>query len=200
MNGTYMIRNDTIVEDDDGNYGTYNEWILEPDTEAKIRVRNTKVGSKYDASGNNLSTDSMTPHDLYPYQNWWWERVFREKVIQWLNNGEPKLWRSMTEGNMIVMFDGISLTPNAQLGRRTWDFSATVYEIEDGYSLQTLNSLNLFNILNEYNQNLLEGVTQQIAVTNYQIGQQYAIKGTTEGTSIRDLIIKEILKKTITTR
>lgn len=192
MNGTYMIRNDTIVEEDDGNYGTYSEWILEPDTEAKIRVRNTKVGSKYDISGNNLSTDSMTPHDLYPYQNWWWERVFREKVIQWLNNGEPKLWRSMTEGNMVVMFDGISLTPNAQLGRRTWNFSATVYEIEDGYSLQTLNSLKLFDILDEYNENLLEGVTQQIAVTNYQIGQQYAVKGTTEGTSIRDLIIKKI--------
>lgn len=192
MNGKYIIRNDTVVEEDDGQYGTYNSWILKPDTETKVKVRNTKVGSKYNNATNSLDTNSMTPHDLYPHENWWWERIFREEVIKWLNDGEPKLWRSMTEGNMVVMFDGISLTPNAQLGRRTWNFSATVYEIEDGYSLQTLDSLGLYEIQNDYNQNLLQGITQQAAVTNYQLGQQYAIQGTSEGTSIRKIIEKQI--------
>lgn len=192
MNGKYMIRNDTIIEEDDSQYGTYTSWILNPDTKTKIKVRDTKVGSKYNSINNNLDTNSMTPHDLYPHENWWWERVFREEVIKWLNDGEPKLWRSMTEGNMVVMFDGISLTPNTQLGRRTWNFSATVYEIEDGYSLQNLDSLGLYKVQNDYNQNLLQGITQQAAVTNYQLGQQYAIQGTSDGTSIRDLIIKQV--------
>ena len=192
MNGKYMIRNDTVVEDDGGSYGTYKEWILNPDTTTKDLVKRTKVGSKYDAINNNLNTDSMTPHDLYPRDNWWWERIFREEVIKWLNNGEPKLWRSMTEGNMVVMLDGISLTPNAQLGRRIWNFSATVYEVEDGYSLQKLDSLGLYSVLNDYNQNMLEGIYEQSAVTNYQVGQQYGIQGTTDGTSIRELILKQI--------
>jgi len=183
MNGKYLIRNDTVLENESGSYGTYHDWIDKPDTPTKERVRNTKIGK---------NGSSMTLHDLYPYENWWWERVFREKVLKWLNNGEPKLWRSMTEGNMVVMFDGISLTPNTQLGRRTWNFSATVYEVEDGYSLKVLDTLGLYPIQNDYNQNLISGITQQIAVTNYQIGQQYGVQGTTNGYSIRDQIIKKI--------
>jgi hypothetical protein len=39
---------------------------------------------------------------------------------------------------------------------------------------------------------MLEGIYEQSAVTNYQVGQQYGIQGTTEGTSIRELILKQI--------
>ncbi|WIC39587.1 hypothetical protein [Phage Phass-1] len=39
------------------------------------------------------------------------ERKFRDFVMEWLSNGKPKLFRSETEGNMIVMISGASLTP-----------------------------------------------------------------------------------------
>lgn len=74
-----------------------------------------------------------------------WEREFREKLTAWLNDGEPKLFRSMTEGIMCVMLSDISLTPNTTISRRLWDFTATAYEIADGASLATLESLGIFN-------------------------------------------------------
>lgn len=147
MNGKYLVRNDTIQEtgiittlDDEGNVktysnGTYSIDISERDTETKKR---------------KATTQQNTRHDIYPMDNWWWERLFREEVIEWLNDGEPKLYRSMTEGNMIVMIDSISLTPNQQLGRRIWNFSCTVYEVGDGNSLDELDSLGIFTVPNEY--------------------------------------------------
>ena len=147
MNGKYLVRNDTIQEtgiitvlDDKGNpttysNGTYSIDISERDTETKKR---------------KATTQQNTRHDIYPMDNWWWERLFREEVMEWLNDGEPKLYRSMTEGNMIVMIDSISLTPNQQLGRRIWNFSCTVYEVGDGNSLDELDSLGIFSVPNEY--------------------------------------------------
>ena len=77
--------------------------------------------------------------------DWLYEREFREKLIAWLNDGEPKLYRSMAEGSMVVMVTDVSVTPNATLGRRLWNFSATVYEVEDASSLDTLDTLGIYN-------------------------------------------------------
>ena len=59
------------------------------------------------------------------------ERKFREKVLEWLNNGKPKLFRSMTEGTFIVRLMNVSLSPNDTLGRMLWTFSATAYEMAE---------------------------------------------------------------------
>jgi hypothetical protein len=45
------------------------------------------------------------------------EKRFRDAVIQFLNNGEAKLFRSPTEGNYIVQLMDVNFTPNQQLGR-----------------------------------------------------------------------------------
>lgn len=63
--------------------------------------------------------------------NFYLERQFRNKVFEWLTNGEPKLFRSPTEGNMIIRLMNVSITPNDQVGRMTYNFSATGYEVED---------------------------------------------------------------------
>jgi hypothetical protein len=55
----------------------------------------------------------------------------------------------MTEGNMAVMLTDISLTPNATLGRKLYNFTATMYEIGDGYSLESLSSLGIIDIIDE---------------------------------------------------
>lgn len=151
IGGRYLVRNDTVQETGDLtiNYeteegiietqtyhdGTYSQDIAAADTPIRVHKKYSQVNTR---------------HDIYPMDNWWWERKFREEAIEWLNDGEPKLYRSMTEGNLIVMLDGITLTPNAQLGRRVWNFSCTVYEVEDGYSLTALNSLGIYHINNDY--------------------------------------------------
>ena len=59
------------------------------------------------------------------------ERRFKLAVLDWLNNGKPKLYRSAAEGNYVVRLMNVSMTPNAQLGRMIDNFSATCYEYAD---------------------------------------------------------------------
>lgn len=56
------------------------------------------------------------------------ERIFRLKLLEWLNNGQEKLFRSPTEGNYVVRLMNVSLAPNEQLSRMIANFSATAYE------------------------------------------------------------------------
>ena len=70
------------------------------------------------------------------------ERQARELAIDFLTNGKPKLFRSPEEGNMIVHLSNISFTPNKQLGRAVWDFSATVTEVCE-YNIENINKYEL---------------------------------------------------------
>lgn len=56
------------------------------------------------------------------------EKRFRDLAMQFLTNKKPKLFRSLTEGNMVIYLNNISFTPNKQLGRNIYDFSATATE------------------------------------------------------------------------
>jgi len=60
-----------------------------------------------------------------------YEKKFRDAVINFLMDGQPKLFRSPTEGNYLVKLTDVSFTPNQQLGRMIWTFSATANEIAD---------------------------------------------------------------------
>ena len=78
----------------------------------------------------NIIDNSIFTTDL-SHENFTRERKFRDEVIEWLSNGEPKLFRSPAEGNIIIRLMNVSITPNEQLGRMLYTFSATGYEVED---------------------------------------------------------------------
>lgn len=59
------------------------------------------------------------------------ERKFKLAVLDWLNNGKPKLFRSPTEGNYIVQLMSTSLTPNDTLGRMLHSFTSQACEIDE---------------------------------------------------------------------
>ena len=162
----YLLRNDTVPDgefgynpeqlinkNDDtytGNAGnnylnheeTYGHGALFSDDQYQ---RSVFLDERNSPSDKILSA-SYYQHDLYPQDHWYWERIFREELVKWLNDGEPKLYRSMPEGNVAVMLTDINLTPMAQLGRRLYQFSATLYEVGDGYSLESLDKLGIINI------------------------------------------------------
>ena len=73
------------------------------------------------------------------------EREFKIAVLEWLNNGKPKLFRSPTEGNYIVRLMNISMSPNDTLGRMLHTFSCTAYEIAE-HSFENLVSLELMSV------------------------------------------------------
>ena len=72
------------------------------------------------------------------------EREFKLEVLEWLNNGKPKLFRSPTEGNYIVRLLNISLSPNDTVGRMLHTFSATAYEIAE-YTYENLTKYGLIS-------------------------------------------------------
>lgn len=59
------------------------------------------------------------------------ERDFKTEVLDWLNNGKPKLFRSGPEGNYIVRIMNVSLSPVDSLGRMLHSFTAQCVEIAD---------------------------------------------------------------------
>lgn len=76
-------------------------------------------------SKKRIETTDMVPYNIYA------ERVFKIEVLNWLNNGKPKLFKSPSEGNFIVQLLGVSLSPEDALGRMLHNFSCTAYEIKE---------------------------------------------------------------------
>lgn len=81
------------------------------------------------------------------YNDFIYEREFREKIMNFLQDNTVKLFRSTTEGNILVKLMDISFTPNQTLGRMLYSFSATAYEIDD-CSIKNYNKYGIQNIGN----------------------------------------------------
>lgn len=58
------------------------------------------------------------------------ERIFKMKVLEWLNDGNIKMFKSPAEGNYLVRLMNVSLTPEDKLGRMLHNLQATAYEME----------------------------------------------------------------------
>lgn len=69
------------------------------------------------------------------------ERKFRDTVMNWVSDGKPKLIRSETEGNMIVVITSATFTPFNR-NRQVYTMSATVTEIAE-YNMENLLKYNL---------------------------------------------------------
>lgn len=89
------------------------------------------------------------------------ERLYREKAIEFLMQDEPILFRSPTEGNILVRLSGVQLTPNQQLGRLVYSFTATATEID----ACTVDNYFKYNILTE----ALEEVRYILDATDFDI-------------------------------
>lgn len=127
------------------------------------------AGSNY----SSLTIDyNLTDNNIYV------ERKFREKVEQFLNDFNYKLYKSPTEGNIVVGLMNVSLTPNTTLGRMIYEFSATAYEVLDN----TLENLNEFGIINI---GQFEGLTSDDTVLSFgQISGIYTTRGRNLSTDI----------------
>lgn len=78
---------------------------------------------KYDEVVDLYKQEEFTMYD-YTY-----ERDFRNYVIEFLQDGKAKLFKSPTEGNIIVRLMDVNTTPDAKLGRLISNFSANAHEI-----------------------------------------------------------------------
>lgn len=95
----------------------------------KYYYKTTELLNKINFNEYEYANTNLTSNNIYL------ERNFKLDVLEWLNNGKPKLFRSPTEGNYIVRLMNISLSPEDTLGRMIHTFSCTAYEIaENNYN------------------------------------------------------------------
>ena len=84
------------------------------------------------------------PTDLVG-ENFTRERKFREEVLEWLNDGEIKLFRSPSEGIMLVRVMSVSMTPQTTPSRMVYNFSCQLYEADD-HDYEELVKYNIYNL------------------------------------------------------
>lgn len=80
---------------------------------------------------DSIPEDAYRDYHMFSDSNIALERNFKLKVLEWLNNGKPKLFKSPYEGNYIVRLMNVSLTPVKELGRMLHSFTSTAYEIAE---------------------------------------------------------------------
>lgn len=80
--------------------------------------------------------------------NFKYEKIFKLYVLDWLNDGNIKLFKSPQEGNYIVRLTNVSLTPNQTVSRLLHTFSCTASEVAE-YSLANLAEYSLVNSVEE---------------------------------------------------
>lgn len=94
---------------------------------------------------SNFSDLIMRSNKDLTTENLMSERYFKLKVLDWLTDGQVKLFRSPGEGNYLVRILNVSMTPTDSLGRMLHTFQGTCYEIDD----LTYNNLIHYGIVTE---------------------------------------------------
>ncbi len=93
-------------------------------------------------NNQNLYDNFNSQNRITLYNNFTLERLFREKVQEFLTDGKVKLFNSATEGLILVKLMNVSFTPEQTLGRMLYNFKATAIEIGE----PTLDELNKYKI------------------------------------------------------
>ena len=83
-------------------------------------------------------------YNITSQNNFIFEKALRDKVIDFLYDNSAKLFKTLTEGNILVKLTNISFTPNKTTGRMIYDFSATATEIAE----TTIENYDKYNIIN----------------------------------------------------
>lgn len=127
----------------------------------------------YFMDDNNVFTskDKMFKNSLDLYEKYNWdnritdyndyvlEREFRNRVSEFLHKNNVKLFRSLTEGNILVKLMDINFTPEQGLGRYVYSFTATAYEIDAptliNYDKYRIQELGMYDSEIEYSNSIL---------------------------------------------
>lgn len=125
INGTiaYIGNNETILVND--TTATATHFLTTKNMNGLFETRDSliKATSLYDNYNVAHQIDDNT--DIYL------ERKFREAVIEFLYDNNVKLYRSQTEGNILVRLMNISFTPKNEIGRYIYDFTAEAIEVDE---------------------------------------------------------------------
>ena len=121
--------------------------ILHQKIREKLLYENKRKQEYIKYQDTPIRTTNLQSYNIFT------ERQFKLEVLEWLTNGQPKLFRSPGEGNYIVRLLNVSLAPKDELGRMLHTFNSTAYEIAE-YSYDNLEKFNLITTSNPTTQQL----------------------------------------------
>lgn len=169
--------NKTKLEKNENNTHTFasynNVFQFSSDSEVKKEEKNSL--SQYNEK-NNISKQN----DII------YEQKFRDKVLHFLQNNQVKLFKSPTEGNILVKLMNITLEPVEGLNRHLYNFSCTATEIDE-FNLLNCDKYNIQRI-GEYKDVKLEKKLQSVFMQE--------IGSFTTSDNICDRIANKFLHKT----
>ena len=87
------------------------EFDLKREKSAAAGSQNRQSWTNISEAGTKLTSD-----------NFYRERQFKMEALNWLTNGQPKLFRSPTEGNFIVRLESISMGVQLQIEKELLQF------------------------------------------------------------------------------
>lgn len=119
-------------------YKDYSDYNIYFDESKNYYLKDYKEINSLDIDKLKLKTTNLTSSNIAI------ERDFKMEVLDWLTNGEPKLFRSPAEGNFIIRLINVSLSPEDKLGRMLHTFNSTAYEMADF----TYDNLKKYNFIN----------------------------------------------------
>lgn len=129
-----------------------NEMILKSSLTEPVEKTNAKGETYYeiaDVIEENINGLFYSKDDLFPqeiselyqsynldngitnYNDIMLEKMFRDKVIDFLLEDRPVLFRSATEGNILIRLMDLSFSPNTQLKNYIYSFGSTAVEIAE---------------------------------------------------------------------
>lgn len=112
----------TYHQDVQKNFTSDNYSVaISPDPSAPVSFVETKYG---DEMLLNCKNDLEEVQDGMVMQ-----RLWRNKVLKWLNDGKPKILKSEAQGNLLVFIDEVKMTPNETTFGLIADFSCRMTEI-----------------------------------------------------------------------
>lgn len=121
---------DTIVDID--HKITMADGVEYPRIEVSTKENVYNLEHAY-AHGNTINTplEAKAKTTNLVGDNIFREKIFKLDVLDWLTNGETKLFRSPTEGNYLVRLMNVSLSPEDGTGRMLHSFNCTAYEVAE---------------------------------------------------------------------
>ena len=132
----------------------YNSYYYKED-ENEIKAFTSKDIIYGDYKGYYDKYNSQ--NNINEYQDRIYERKFREKVYKFLYENNIKLFKSTTEGNILVKLMNIDFQPVESLGRRLYSFTATAIEVDEPtltnyeyYGVQLIGDIETKSISYEY--------------------------------------------------
>ena len=124
---------DSLVEKH--NKYVYNMEVPSTDASQAKKINYSAMKDGYDRhfyTKENANTNSeILYHRFQGINDELLEKKYRDYVISFLYKNAVRLFKSPTEGNILVKLMNISLTPKQELNRIVYDFTATAFEIDE---------------------------------------------------------------------